>query len=83
MTAFRAYALLISITLALTFALVLAADAVSPRLWLGVLAVASLMKARLILFDYLGLRGVEGWRGGFMAGLVGLVVVVYALLAVG
>ena len=83
MAPLRAYGFLIAITLGLTLALVTAADLLSPRVWIAVLGAASLVKARLILFDYLGLRGVEGWRGGFMAGLVGLVVLVYALLEIG
>lgn len=83
MSPLRAYGFLIAITLGLTLALVTAADVLSARAWIAVLGAASLVKARLILFDYLGLRGVEGWRGGFMTGLVGLVLLVYALLEIG
>ena len=81
--AFRAWISLIAITLGLSLALLWGGDVVAPRVWLAVAAAASLVKARLILLDYLGLRQSGGWRSGFMAGLVGLVIVVYGLLAVG
>ncbi len=83
MLPFRAYGVLISLTLGLAAALIFAADALSPRLWIAVLAAVSLVKARLILFDYLGLRGVEGWRSAFLAGLISLITLVYAVLAIG
>lgn len=81
--ALKAWVVLTAVTLGLAVALMLGEDAVAPKAWIAVAAAASLVKARLILFDYLGLRGCSGWRSGFLAGLVALVVVVYGLIAVG
>lgn len=80
--ALRAWLILTAITLGLAGLLALGGDHIAPRAWLALIAVASFAKARLILFDYLNLRGVNGWRGGFIFGLLALIVLVYALLAV-
>jgi nitric oxide reductase NorF protein len=79
----RSWLAMVAVTLVLAAALAVASRVLPAAGWIGLAALASLVKARLILLDYLGLRGVDGWRGGFMAGLAGLVVVVYGLLAVG
>jgi len=51
-------------------------------LFLVILGLASMLKARLILSHYLDLRRAPGWNGAFRAVLYGLVVVVYGLSAI-
>ena len=68
--------------LALTLLTGLAANAlsaISAILVVPILALASLIKARLILSHYLGLRQAPDWNKAFLAILVVLVLIVYAL----
>ncbi len=50
-----------------------------PPLWLGALALVGLLKARLILRDYLDLRRAPDWSAGFTFGLVLLSAITYGL----
>ena len=50
--------------------------------WLVALGVVSMLKARMILMDYLDLKGARDWAAGFTAALVFLVAIVYGLSAI-
>lgn len=64
-------------------ALLLAASSSMPRLlWLTILMGAAFFKARLILLDYLELRGVPTWQSGAIAGLTLLIAAIALLSAV-
>ena len=70
------------ILLALTMATGIAAGVLSADaalLVVPILAVVSLFKAHLILNHYLGLRRAPEWNKAFLATLVVLVLIVYAL----
>ena len=50
--------------------------------WLVALGLVSMLKARMILMDYLDLKGARDWAAGFTAALVFLVAIVYGLSAI-
>jgi|GEM_PF-5676875 len=54
-------------------------EASLPPLWLGILALVGVLKARLILRDYLDLRRAPDWSAGFILGLVLLSAITYGL----
>lgn len=63
-------------------ALLLAFAPAMPRAaWLAIVMAASFLKARLILLDYLDLRGSAGWRSGAMLALGALLLTMTALAA--
>lgn len=65
-------------------ALPLAFAPAMPRLaWLAMVMAASFLKARLILLDYLDLRGSAGWRSGAMLALSALLLMMAVLAALG
>ncbi len=70
--------------MALTVGMALAGRVTVPGvslspLWLGALALVGLLKARLILRDYLDLRRAPDWSAGFMFALVLLSAITYGL----
>lgn len=51
-----------------------------PRLaWIALIMAAALIKGRLILLDYLELRNAASWRGGAVAGLATLLLLMTVL----
>ena len=75
-----AWLALIALTFGLAFVGRVAVTGVSlSPLWLGALALVGLLKARLILRDYLDLRRAPDWSAGFMFSLVLLSAITYGL----
>ena len=75
-----AWLALIALTFGIAFAGRVAVTGVSlSPFWLVALAIVGLLKARLILRDYLDLRRAPDWSAGFMFALVLLTAVTYGL----
>lgn len=73
----RAWVLLAALTVVST--LLHFSDLPAALMGVMILIIAG-AKARLILLDYLELRGVMGWQGGILAGLAALISVMLVLL---
>ncbi|WP_187428092.1 hypothetical protein ROLI_002160 [Roseobacter fucihabitans] len=54
-------------------------SALPPKIAGSLILLAAWLKARLVLLDYLELRGVPGWSGGILFGLLGFVVLLLLL----
>ena len=50
-----------------------------PKLAGGLILLGAWLKARLVLLDYLELRGVPGWSGGILFGLLVFVTLLLVL----
>lgn len=62
-------------------ALALGLNRPAPLIWLALLAAMTLFKGRLILLDFLELRGAGKWRRAFVSGYFAAFALVGALLA--
>ena len=75
-----AWLVLIALTFGMAFVGRVAVTGVSlSPFWLGVLAIVGLLKARLILREYLGLRHAPDWSTGFLFALILLTAITYGL----
>lgn len=54
-----------------------------PKAAGGLILLAAWLKARLVLLDYLELRGVPGWSSGLLAGLAGFIALLLVLFLAG
>lgn len=77
----RAWAMLVALTAATGAAL--ATGEVPEPAWIIAIAAVTVIKGRLVLFDYLELRAAAGWRDGILAAFAASVVVVAGLLLAG
>ena len=77
---FIAWFTLVALTFGMAFVgrVAVTGASLSP-FWLGVLALVGLLKARLILREYLGLRSAPDWSAGFMFALILLSAITYGL----
>ena len=77
---FIAWFTLMALTFGMAFVARVAVTGVSlSPFWLGVLALVGVLKARLILREYLDLRRAPDWSTGFLFFLVLLTAVTYGL----
>ncbi|MEZ5840950.1 MAG: cytochrome C oxidase subunit IV family protein [Hyphomicrobiales bacterium] len=76
-----AWVLLMLLTIGTAVAGKVGADSHLGPVWLGALAVVTILKARMILTEYLGLYRAPGWRSGFTTTLVVLVGAMFTLAA--
>lgn len=71
------------LTAATAMALAAGANAAFPRLWIAALGAVSLVKGRLILLDFLELRGAGSWRQGIVAGFGAAIGLIFTGLLLG
>ncbi|WP_370402735.1 cytochrome C oxidase subunit IV family protein [Sulfitobacter sp. JB4-11] len=72
----RAWGALAALT---AFSTALHFSGLSPLITGCVILVVAWIKARLVLLDYLELRGVEGWAGGVVMSLAALIALLLVL----
>ncbi len=78
----RAWLVMMVLTAMTALAFNLGAPKAAPLVWLGTLGLITVIKGRLILFDYLELRQTD-WRGAAIASLLFASALITLLLAAG